>query len=179
MLHGSEPRPLCHADSVSEGVLTTTASPHVPPPFFFLFQTRHFFLHPNAPCNDSSMQGAFGCTPRFKCNPVRVSGDPGTRDIQFVSAAFGNAGAGVSEGSGAIFTKQHAGVKQQQAEVHSGTQTRSFVWFGRATACSPPQRCSRTSTSYTAQIFSQSGLLPRSRSASRQTGTPGREPPAF
>lgn len=48
-----------------------------------------------------------------------------------------------------------------------------------ATVFSPPQHCSQPSTSYTTQIFSQSGLLPHSLNTSRQTGTLGREPPAL
>lgn len=50
---------------------------------------------------------------------------------------------------------------------------------GMATVFSPPQHCSQPGTSYTTQIFSQSGLLPRSLSTSRRAGTLGREPPAL
>lgn len=48
-----------------------------------------------------------------------------------------------------------------------------------ATVFSPPQHCSQPGTSYTTQIFSQSGLLPRSLGTSRRAGTLGREPPAL
>lgn len=78
-----------------------------------------------------------------------------------------------------FFTTQHIVAKQHVAEVHSTKLDAIFARLELATALSPPQHTSQPSTSYTTQILSQSGLLPRSLNTSRQTGTLGREPPAL